>query len=106
MPPLATLSAPFPIPVQAAAREAGIDPEALVLGLWQAGRAAWPDVDVPPSSFAAHLCRHWPADLDPIRSPSTIRAGDLYLACGCSLGLPAALSALDREILSQVPRFL
>jgi RNA polymerase sigma-70 factor (ECF subfamily) len=65
--------------------------------LWRAGRAAWPDVEIPKDAFAAHLDG---------RGPVGDHATDLYLACGCALGLPAAIAAFDRGFVVGVARHL
>lgn len=74
--------------------------------LYRAGRAEWPAVHVPADEFAAYLAQRLPDDeaAEPLRLLEQVRhAADLYLACGCRHGLPAALSALDQRFLSQVP---
>jgi RNA polymerase sigma-70 factor, ECF subfamily len=55
-------------------------------GLWAEIRAAWPDIAVGPDVFAAHV-----ATLD----LADVRAADLYLACACCAGDPAALAAFE-----------
>src|SRR5262245_43871175 len=102
----ASLSALLPASAQLAASEAGVDLEATLMGLVEAARTAWPGVAVLPEAFVSHLVRHIPSDEDPLKWLSALRAADAYLACGCVQGLPAALAAFDRTILSDVPRFL
>lgn len=53
---------------------------------YAAARAAWPDLDVPRETFAARATAAAPA-----------HHADLYLACACSDGDPAALAELDRR---------
>ncbi|MFN0247054.1 MAG: sigma-70 family RNA polymerase sigma factor [Kofleriaceae bacterium] len=58
----------------------------------QAGALAWPQFDVPLSTFEA---------LVGARSVSQLEdAAELYLACGCAAGDAIALATFDREIMS------
>lgn len=65
------------------------------------GRRAWPAIGVPPKVFVRYLAtRGRPlADVPP-------RAADLYLACACAQGIPAALAAFDERYLARVPQFV
>src|SRR5262245_40137610 len=70
---------------------------------WVAGQARWPDLDLPYEAFAAHV-----QDLRASRSAPTDEelgqhAADLFLVAACLAGAPAALKAIDRAFLSQVP---
>ena len=60
---------------------------------WQAGRSAWPAIDLDRERFAAHLELVDPATAS--RYPA-----DLYLAAACVARDPAALASFDREILA------
>jgi RNA polymerase sigma-70 factor (ECF subfamily) len=67
-------------------------------------RAAWPGLDVPPSVFhQALMAAAAPADGDPLAG---VFASDLYLACGCVLGLPPAVQIFVRQHLAALPRYL
>jgi RNA polymerase sigma-70 factor (ECF subfamily) len=56
----------------------------------QAGRAAWPHIDVPEAMFAAYVGQRTTA-----ATPLPLeRAADLWLACGCTFGVPGAADAL------------
>jgi RNA polymerase sigma-70 factor (ECF subfamily) len=73
---------------------------------WKLGRAAWPGVDLPQEAFSEHLSAirpDPPASSDPAAG---LHVGDLYLACACGRGIPAALLALEREHIRHVPRFI
>jgi RNA polymerase sigma-70 factor, ECF subfamily len=59
------------------------------------GRAAWPELDLPDEVARAHFAGK-PSD----------HAEDLYLACACALGHPAALAAFEERHLAQVKVFL
>lgn len=67
-----------------------------------AGQAAWPEfaaaIDGPAfERYLAARLTHGTTDL---------AAGDLYLACACAAGVPAALEAFERQLLTQVPAFV
>lgn len=55
------------------------------------GRAAWPGVEVEPARLAAFLADRPASHL-----------ADLYLACACAAGDPAALAAFDARVLPGV----
>lgn len=64
-----------------------------------AGRAAWPGVEIEPQAFVRHVAERASEGLP----PSTL-AGDLYLACACASGVPAALEAFQRTFREDVRR--
>jgi RNA polymerase sigma-70 factor (ECF subfamily) len=61
------------------------------------GRAAWPDVSLDEAAFDAHFAALG-ADGE--------HADDVYLACACASGEPAALAAFDLHFLTAVPHFI
>jgi RNA polymerase sigma-70 factor (ECF subfamily) len=63
------------------------------------GRRAWPGVEI----TAAQYVKFSRERLPPGAKTSEAHA-DLYLACACSLGVPAAQEALDRVIMADVPK--
>lgn len=63
------------------------------------GRAAWPGVEVSREELAAFLRATSAAD-----APDIEPHADLYLACACTLRVPAALEALTRTVLADVPK--
>jgi RNA polymerase sigma-70 factor (ECF subfamily) len=72
----------------------------------QDARNAWPDVDVPPAFFrdaVVTAARAGGAGNDLLAG---VFASDLYLACGCVLGLPAATRSFVRNHLAAIPRYL
>jgi RNA polymerase sigma-70 factor, ECF subfamily len=82
-----------------AALPAGIgaheDLERALAALVARGRAAWPGFLVDDASFAAHVAARW---TDAVVTPAALDAGeaaDLYLACACTRGERAALTAFD-----------
>ena len=56
-------------------------------------RAAWRDVKVDPDRFVLYLSSRLEP---PIAMLDQLHVEDLYLACGCLDGVPAALEAFDR----------
>jgi RNA polymerase sigma-70 factor, ECF subfamily len=76
--------------------------EACLAGLLSSARAAWPDLALPDATFLRYLAERVPeaaALLDALRG---LHATDLYLACACAQGLPAAHVALDTRFLPKV----
>src|SRR5262245_22339265 len=73
---------------------------------WTAGCARWPDFNLPYETFATHV-----QDLRSLRSSPNdeelaAHAEDLFLVTACLAGAPAALGAIDRQVLSQVPEMV
>jgi RNA polymerase sigma-70 factor (ECF subfamily) len=66
------------------------------------GRAAWPDIAVEPKALVAFVARQLEPGQDPAEVLEGLRPGDLYLACGCSLGDTAAIAAFDRHFMREV----
>lgn len=66
---------------------------AALLAALPTARAAWPEVQVAPEQFIAFLA---PRLGDPADPHAGLHLGDLYLACACADGDPAALAAFDR----------
>jgi RNA polymerase sigma-70 factor (ECF subfamily) len=69
-------------------------------------RAAWPGIELPEHVFIRHLAENVPdkGNLDDCLSRTY--CSDLYLACGCAEGLPAAIAIFDSKILGEVPPVL
>jgi RNA polymerase sigma-70 factor, ECF subfamily len=76
-------------------------PGGAVERLWQAGRAACPAVTVPLELFAAHVSRHVGEASDPEAAIAELHAADMYLACACASGDPAALRQFEEQVLPQ-----
>jgi RNA polymerase sigma-70 factor (ECF subfamily) len=68
------------------------DLESALRARWDAARAAWPEVTVESRAFL-----HFLAERSGERMPALERAGDLYIACACALGAPAAIDAFRRR---------
>ena len=65
-----------------------------VAALIAAGRAAWPGVAVPDAEFADYLAAR--------PSAEAAHAGDLYLACACARGDPAAIALFLRDMVPHI----
>lgn len=83
--------------------QAGSPAEEAIADLFAAGQAAFPDVRLEASSFAAHVARitHATQDVVVLRS---LHGADLYLALGCALGLRPALDAFASRYGDEVRR--
>jgi RNA polymerase sigma-70 factor (ECF subfamily) len=82
------------------AREVGIPPElpALLARIEAAGRAAWPELPLPPGRFGAYLGARVAADGAQLGSAlGDVHAEDLYLACACVEAVPGAVEAFRRQ---------
>ncbi len=74
---------------------------AAIEGWRSAAQQAWPALAVPPARFLAHVAARLP-DAPPQRAAEQIRAADLYLACACLHGDPAAIEAFRARYLERV----
>jgi RNA polymerase sigma-70 factor (ECF subfamily) len=63
-----------------------------------AGRAAWPDCNVPLDEFATVLGVVAHAADDPASALASLHAADLWLATACAAGIRPALDELDRRL--------
>lgn len=77
--------------------------DAQVKAQWESAQSAWPEIELPLQTFAEYLAARRSAGSAPMPPE---RVAELYLACACVKGLPAALSAFERRFLVQVPAFL
>jgi RNA polymerase sigma-70 factor (ECF subfamily) len=73
---------------------------------WRACRERRPEVEVPLDRFRAHLDAHRPAEVSLEEQLRTWCLDDIYLACGCVDRDPAAIAALEREIVPIIDRVL
>lgn len=101
--PDAPLSALFrahaPPGVQASLGEAEL--ELALRRLFEAGRQAWPAIELPPDAFVRQLAQRGAAG--PL---GEVRATELYLACACAARVPRAIEAFDGAHLGRVGAFL
>lgn len=101
LPSLSTLFIPFLLP---AARDSAELPEfeACLAELLSTARSEWPDLALPTDIFLRYLAERLPEQgslLDALRG---LHISDLYLACACAQGLPAAHVALNARFLPKV----
>ena len=77
--------------------------ESTLRQMYEAGRTAWPTVPLDAEMFAAHVADRVSARSDLLDEILTLHAGDLFLACACSRGIPAALAEFERVHLARIP---
>jgi RNA polymerase sigma-70 factor (ECF subfamily) len=70
----------------------------VLAALYAAGREAWPRVPLAEEDFLRHLAERLPSG-DTGGVLAAVHAADLYLACACARGEPAAHEALERHVL-------
>ncbi|MDB4971103.1 MAG: putative DNA-binding regulatory protein [Myxococcales bacterium] len=68
-------------------------------------RAGWPELELSEERFVEHAARSIEGN-DVATLLAALHAADLWLACGCASGDPAAIAAFDREVLSQTRMLL
>jgi RNA polymerase sigma-70 factor (ECF subfamily) len=90
------------LPAEARARVEAEALEPLLEEVLAAARAAWPQLGLAEARFLRHLAERLPVDAPPAESLRAVHAADLYLACACAEGLPAAHAALEARFLSRV----
>jgi RNA polymerase sigma-70 factor, ECF subfamily len=78
------------------------DDHAALVAAWQAQAAALPDVAVPFERFAAFVTARRPSGSSLAEMLASSSVGDLYLACACIAGDPAAVAAFDAELAAVV----
>ena len=76
------------------------DLTAAVAHIAAAGRAIWPDVDLPDAALAEHVARHRKDDPDAALPPS--HAGDYYLAAALAKQLAPAVRAFERVMVPEI----
>lgn len=68
----------------------------------EGARVAWPDVTVDDAELVPYLAaRLGPGD-DAVAALAALNVTDLHLACGCALGLPAALATFEATMFRDV----
>jgi RNA polymerase sigma-70 factor, ECF subfamily len=90
------------------------DVEARLYNLVTEGRAAWPHLRLDPLLLMGFVARQLSTDIGDQGDPSedlseslvALRPADLYLACACSAGDPAAIGAFDRSYMAEVDHAL
>jgi len=80
--------------------------ETLLSRSFEAARAPWPAVLLPAAQFVRHLAERLPRKAEGSRLESLLgqlRLADLYLACACAAGVPAAIAAFEQHHLAKLP---
>ncbi|MBI5537017.1 MAG: RNA polymerase subunit sigma-70 [Deltaproteobacteria bacterium] len=70
--------------------------EALLSDLTRSCRGSWPGLPIDEDLFARHLARHMSVGAIDAEAFARIHGPDLYLACGCALGVGAAIAEFRR----------
>jgi RNA polymerase sigma-70 factor, ECF subfamily len=71
------------------------------------GAAPWPTVTIPRETFARHLLEKLAEAANPADALQDLNAPDLYLACGCALGMRSAIAAFEASVMPRVqPTFV
>lgn len=79
--------------------------EACARELYERAQAAWPSFRLEPSDFLPYVRERLPKAWS-LAALRRIRAADLYLACACARGTPAALLAFETQHLGRLTRQL
>jgi RNA polymerase sigma-70 factor (ECF subfamily) len=80
--------------------------ETRLQAILQRARATWAAIALDEARFVDHLVSRWPNDAALADWLDDAHANDLYLACACAHGDPAALAAFDRVHLVPVADYL
>ena len=80
--------------------------EAALHDLWKRGREAWPGITLDPLAFAAYLGEQAPASAEVGAWLDGLRAGDIFLACACALGIPQAIHTFAAAFLDRMKLYL
>jgi RNA polymerase sigma-70 factor, ECF subfamily len=80
--------------------------EALLVRAWETSRAQWPTVELPAETFVRHVAERLPeagpdSPIEPLLAQLSL--AELYLACACLRGLPAAIALFERNYLAKLP---
>ena len=79
--------------------------EATLRGMLATAGVEWPSLALPPDVFVRHLAKRVPPNAT-CATVAALRAADLYLACACGSGDPAALALFDERCLKDTRRLL
>jgi RNA polymerase sigma-70 factor len=93
----------FVPPVESAALEG------VLMHAWETARAQWPAVTLPAEPFVRHLAERLPeaspdSPIEPLLAQLSL--AELYLACACLRGVPAAIELFERNYLAKLPGLL
>ncbi|HEU4539343.1 MAG TPA: tetratricopeptide repeat protein, partial [Polyangiaceae bacterium] len=71
-----------------------------------AGRLAWPGLDLPAEAFVAYVAARLPAARPAAEAVAALHAPDLYLACACARHDPRAIAAFEARYVAELDRAL
>ncbi|WP_394842220.1 hypothetical protein LZC95_34715 [Pendulispora brunnea] len=77
-----------------------------LVSLFEEGRRPWPKIELAPDIFVLHLARHAATSDCPIGYLDTVRAADLFLACGVAQGNRAAIAYFEEHFMAHVPEYI
>jgi RNA polymerase sigma-70 factor (ECF subfamily) len=78
-----------------------------LIRLAAAAATGWPGLGLPPADFVAHLAARLPSEASDLAvALDELYAMDLYLACACCKGLPAAVPAFEDAYGGMVKSFV
>lgn len=83
--------------------------EKLLRHAWETGRGPWQQLPLPADVFVRHLARQMPAGnagSSLALLVEQLELVDLYLACACMHGEPAAVEVLEQQYLAKLPSLL
>jgi RNA polymerase sigma-70 factor (ECF subfamily) len=80
--------------------------ERALVDLHEGGRARFPEVPLDATELAAYAGARARTDVAAHEAVAELWAADLYLACACARGIPAALRAFDAAMLAKIPAYL
>jgi RNA polymerase sigma-70 factor, ECF subfamily len=76
--------------------------ETILERLVEAGRAAWPDLEIRPEEFVGYLAARVSPDQSIRDALHSLHVTDLYLACGCATGNTKAIAALEAHYIAKL----
>jgi RNA polymerase sigma-70 factor, ECF subfamily len=104
---IATLLSHARVPLTPPTDDAAL--ESLLTRAWEASRAQWNTVTIDAEVFVRHLAERFPearpgASIESLIEPLSLP--ELYLACACGQGQPAAVEAFEQHYLAKLPGML
>jgi RNA polymerase sigma-70 factor (ECF subfamily) len=76
--------------------------QAILERLVDAGRAAWPDVQIETEEFVRYIAARVSSDETIRGALDAFHVTDLYLACGCAMGNVKAIAAFDARYIAKL----
>jgi RNA polymerase sigma-70 factor (ECF subfamily) len=76
--------------------------ESALASALEAAIAQWPGLTLPADCFARYLAERTPDETDPVEALASMHTTDLYLACGCTFGIPRAIELFESDIVPAI----